>query len=124
MKKKKSAMRQVGEKIRAERVVSEYIRSVGTEITESTEVSIGPDTARTEFVSKAEMLARDIWEQALKCKDAKLKLEYRKLLLDRIEGRPGAVNEAAPQPRRIPDKVSEKGKQRLNSMVGEDDDSV
>ena len=124
MKKKKSAMRQVGEKIRAERVVSEYIRSVGTEITESAEVSTGPDTARTEFVSKAEMLARDIWEQALKCEDAKLKLEYRKLLLDRIEGRPGAVNETTPQPRRIPDKVSEKGKQRLNSMVGEDDDSV
>ena len=122
--KKKSAMQQVGEKIRAERVVSEYIRAVGDEKTELEVVFSDADTGKQKLISKAEALARSIWQMAMECEDEKLKLEYRKLLLDRIEGRPGAVNETAPQPRRIPDKVSEKGKQRLNSMVGEDDESI
>ena len=111
-------MREVGQKCRAERLVSEYIRAVGTEKTEITTVFSDPDTGEKRIISKAEALARDIWKLAMECEDAKLKLDYRKLLLDRVEGRPGAMEgEAVPKRRDVPDKVSKKGRDKLNRLA-------
>lgn len=119
-KNESKQLEQIGQKCRAERMVSEYIRAVGLEQTEVTTVFTDPDTGKTRFVTKAEMLARDIWNKALEGDDEKLKLEYRKLLLNRIEGRPGAIiGETGAKQRNIPDKISEIGKNRLNQMVGE-----
>lgn len=120
----KNKMRQVGEAVRANRMVSEYIRCVGDERTEVATIFTDPDTGKKKIISKAEALARDIWKMAMECQDDKMKLEYRKLLLDRIEGRPGAVVESGPLRRDIPDKVSDKGRERLNQMVRGDDEEV
>ena len=113
-------LRQIGEKARSERMVSTYIRSIGNEKTETfTPDSAQVDDPQPKLISKAEMLARDIWKEALESSDKRLKLEYRKLVLDRIEGRPGVGAEEQERRGPIPNKVSEKGKSRLNQMADE-----
>jgi hypothetical protein len=109
---------ETGQKVRAGRMLSEYLRAIGAEKTEREIVFTDPDTGVPKIISKVEALARDIWRQAMGGEDEKIKIEYRKMLLDRIEGRPGTVGEENSSKRRdIPDKVSEKGKKKLNSLV-------
>ena len=118
MAKENKQLRQVGEKIRSERLVSNYIRGIGNEKTEIyTSDSTQTDDSKPELISKAEMLARDIWKEALEGTDKKLKLEYRKLILDRIEGRPAMGSEEQEKRGPIPNKISERGKNKLNQMA-------
>lgn len=116
--KENKQLQQIGQKIRSERLVSTYIRAIGDERTET----FVPDSSQTDdpqprLVSKAERLAREIWNEALESTDKKLKLEYRKLVLDRIEGRVSVGAEELRERGPIPDKISERGKNRLNQMV-------
>jgi len=119
MAKSKRQTTEIGEKVRAGLLVSNYIRAIGDERTEVATV-YSKDGAKPKLMSKAEQLARDIWKQALEAEDDKLKLEYRKLVLDRIEGKAGAQESNLPQRPSIPDKISEKGKDRLNRMVSDE----
>ena len=116
--KENKQMLELGDKKRAGQLISSYLRAIGTEKTESTVVFTDPDSGKSKIISKAEMLARDIWEQALNGTDNKTKLEYRKLLLDRIEGRPEVGSEDVKQKRgSIPDRVSEVNRDRLNELA-------
>jgi len=118
MPKENKQLRQVGEKVRNERLVSTYIRAIGNKKTETFVAdSTEEDNPQPKLISKAEALARDIWDEALKCGDKKLRLEYRKLVLDRIEGRAGIGVEEQKERRPIPKQISERGKNRLNQIV-------
>jgi len=107
-----------GSKQRAGQLISSYLRAIGTEKTELVDVAVGPDKVEHRIVSKAEALARDMFEKALECDDEKLKLEYRKVVLDRIEGRPdvGQVDERQKRSS-VPDRISEVNKNRINVLA-------
>jgi len=114
-------LRKIGEKARSERMVSTYIRAIGNERTEviSTPDRDDPTKESPEIVTKAERLAREIWDAVFNESDKKLKLEYRKLALDRSEGRPAVGSEEQQKRGPIPSKISERGKSKLNQMVEE-----
>lgn len=116
--KENKQLLELGSKQRAGQLISSYLRAIGTEKTETATVFTDSDTGEVKIISKGEKLARDIWEQALKGADEKTKLEYRKLLLDRIEGRPdvGQVDEKQKRGS-VPDRVSELNKTRLNDLA-------
>jgi len=118
--KENESMLELGQKQRAGRLLSEYIRAVGDEKTEVMDIAISPDEVKHKIVSKAEKLARDIWKEADSCSDAKLKLEYRKLIIDRIEGKVGTGLTGADidhPGRNVPDRVSDVNRDRLNKLA-------
>ncbi len=109
-----------GQKIRSGQILSEYLRAIGNERTEvwSPDSSqADPDEQVPELISKAEMLMRYIWQQALKCQDAKIRLDYIKLVLDRCEGKVSTSDFEPPKRPGIPNKISQSNKNRLNRMV-------
>ena len=108
---------ELGSKQRAGRLLSNYIRAVATEKTELVDVAVGPDEVERRLVSKAEAIARDILEEALRSGDAKIKLEYRKLVFDRIEGKPGTEEELKDRDTSIPDRISEINRDKLNAIA-------
>ena len=113
-------MLELGSKRRAGRLLSSYLRAIADERTEVADIAVGPDKVEHRVISKGEMLARDIWHQAITCADAKLKLEYRKLLLDRTEGKPGSGNETEEKKKDgIPERISEINKNRANRIANE-----
>lgn len=118
--KENKPLLELGSKVRAGQLISQYLRAIGTEKTELCDVAIGPDKVEHRIVSKAEALARDIFRQALEGADDKTKLEYRKLVLDRIDGRPGD-NPTDEKGKRgsVPDRVSELNRDRLNKLAKE-----
>lgn len=116
MKENKSLI-ELGSKKRAGHLLSSYIRAIAVEKTEIVDVAIGPDECKKMIISKAEAMARDIWEQALTGTDKKLKLEYRKLILDRVEGKPGTEEELKDRDVSIPDKISDINKRKLNEIA-------
>jgi hypothetical protein len=121
-KTKKSENKQLlelGQKQRAGQLISSYLRAIGTEVTEIADVFTDPDTGRKKIISKAEALARDIWEQGLKNEDEDIKLKYRKLLLERIEGKPGTEEELKDRELSIPDQISELNRDKLNAIAEE-----
>lgn len=116
--KENKQMLELGQKQRAGQLISSYLRAIGTEKTELVDVAVGPDKCERRIVSKAEAMARDIFKQALEGADAKMKLEYRKLVLDRIEGRPDVGQMDEKQKRgSVPDRVSEVNKNRINALA-------
>jgi len=116
--KENKQMLELGSKQRAGHLISSYLRAISTEKTELVDVAIGPDKVERRIVSKGEALARDMVEKALRHDDEKMKLEYRKLVLDRIEGRPdvGQVDEKQKRSS-VPDRVSEENKKRINALA-------
>lgn len=109
-----------GQKIRSGQILSEYLRAIGNEKTEvyTPDTSqVDPDEQRPELISKAEMLMRHIWKQALKCQEEKIRLEYIKLVLDRVEGKVSTSDFEPPKRPGIPGKISAKGKARLNRLA-------
>lgn len=99
-----------GAKIKAGKMLSQFIRAIADEIYESDEEN--PNAPMT----KAEALARDIWEKALagdkKCRD---------IVLERIEGKVGTSTPKNPNPGFSPnDEVSVDGKSAINDLMGED----
>jgi len=115
-------MKRADEK-RFKKLVSEYIKQVATE-----KVAIDdPDAVDVIIVTKAEALARQIWARALGTyqeedkKTGKMKKPppdkaMIELIIDRTEGRVGTVSKPGDQIS-IPDRISEKNKQRLNKLA-------
>lgn len=113
----KKQIPELGDIARSGQLVAGYLRVIGCE--KDVIVSIGGDN-KPKLVSKAEALARDIWDKALNLNivgDETLRFKYRELLMNRAEGRPGFVGESNPQLQQIPEKISETNKKRLNAMV-------
>lgn len=118
--KENKELLQLGQKQRAGRLLSEYIRAIGDDKTELVDVVTGPDSVERRIVSKAERMAREIWDEALDGEDNKLKFEYRKLVIDRIEGKVGTGLTGADiehPGRNVPDRVSDINKNRLNKLA-------
>lgn len=118
--KENKQLLELGQKQRAGRLLSEYIRAIGDERTELVDVIINADKVEHRLISKAERMAREIWDNALEGADEKLKLEYRKLVIDRIEGKVGTglIGTDIEHPGRdVPDRVSEENRKRLNRMA-------
>lgn len=117
--KENKKLTELGQKQRAGKLLSEYIRAIGDERTERVDVAVGVDKVEPRIVSKAERMAREIWKQAFEG-DEKTKLEYRKLIIDRIEGKVGTGLTGADiehPGRNVPDRVSEINKDRLNKLA-------
>jgi len=118
--KENKELLELGSKQRAGRLLSEYIRAIGDERVELVDVPVGPDKVEHRLVSRAEKMARDIWKEANEGTDDKLKLEYRKLVIDRIEGKVGTGLTGADidhPGRNVPDRVSDISRDRLNQMA-------
>lgn len=118
--KENKDMLERGEKVRAGLILSKYLRAILQEKTEIADVAVGPDKVERRIVSKAEKIARDMIEQALNSPDAKTKLEYRKFVIERADGKAGTVDDAFAKDRdTIPDRVSEMNKNRVNQIAKE-----
>jgi hypothetical protein len=116
---------QLGQKARAGRMISEYIRAIGTE----TDQVIQPDVPRgcapemPRMVSKAEALARYIWKKALPHTDdegvhREPDIRYVSMVLDRTEGKASVAAEDKDAGREtVPEKVSRLGVERLNKLA-------
>jgi len=109
-----------GQKARAGRLLSEYLRAIGQEVDQVTK----DDTPR--LISKAEALARHIWAKALPHKadngaDCEPELEYIRIVLDRIEGRPGVQgkDDAEDNKESVPDRISRMNVERVNRIAKE-----
>jgi len=128
-KKKKSAdkpdVRQLGQKSRAGRMMSEFLRAIGSETTETIR---HPITGKRELVTKAEAVARKIWEKALgrewdwdekKYIETEVSLSWMKLLLERVEGKAGG--EEASNDTAVVDRISDINRDRLNALAEGDE---
>ena len=126
--KENQDLMQLGQKSRAGRVLSEYLRGIATE---KTETVIDPITCKTVIVSKAEALARKLWDRAMgrrmrenpetgkmEITEGDIDLDCAKLLLERIEGKTGVSNDATDIAKpTAADKVSEVNKRRMNMLA-------
>jgi len=109
---------QLGQKARAGRMISELIRYVGNEKTEIADVYTDPDTCEKKIISKAEAMVRDMWKEALEGEDAKVRLENRKILINRIEGKPeDNQEETGKKKMSVPDRISDINRKKLNQMA-------
>jgi len=117
--KENKKLLQQGSKNRAGRLLSSYLRAIAQEMTEIADIVIDPDTIDHRIISKGEAMARDIFEQALNSGDAKIKLAYRQLILDRIEGKAGDTDKDAKRERSVPDRISDLNRERLNAAAKE-----
>jgi len=114
-----------GERIRAGLIISKYLRTVLQEKTELVSVAVGPDEVKQKLVSKGEKIARDMVRMAMDDElDPKMQLDYRKLVIERADGRAGTVQEALDKDEKtIPERISQANKNRLNRIareIGED----
>lgn len=121
---------ELGAKSRTGTLMSSLFRAVASECTEVILIKVpGDNTGKMEarLVSKAEAIVRDIMEKALPHRpedfiggilDSKEQLEYRKLVLDRVDGKTGAVGEDSKGfGETIPDKISRINKDFLNEQA-------
>jgi hypothetical protein len=114
-----------GQKQRAGKMLSEYIRGIGQEVTEVI-LDDGMSPGPPKLVSKAEAMARHIWKKALPHKDdmgvqREPELDYVKIILDRTEGRPGVVGDDPAKDagkESVPDRISRMNADRLNRLAG------
>ena len=117
-------MLELGSARRAGRLLSGYLRAIADERTEVADIATGPDKVEHRVISKAEKLARDMFRIAMgdneTVSDPKLILEYRKLILDRIDGKPGSGDEEKEKKKDgIPERISEINKNRANRIANE-----
>lgn len=129
--KENKNMIELGSKARAGRLLSNYLRAIADERTEIADVETSPDTVEHKIISKAEAIARDMFRMAMGkgwtdpatgiavIPDSKIVLEYRKLILERIEGKAGSGEETDPERDRIPEKISEISRKRANVLAQE-----
>lgn len=109
-----------GEKKRAGRLVSEYLRGIGQEVTEIISVTTrtsaeGAPVVESRLVSKAEALARHLWTQANEAHD----MDAIKLVLDRCEGKPGVQGEEHAEKEAVVDRISRLNTVRINDLAEE-----
>ena len=119
-------MLELGQKQRSGRMLSAYMRAIGSEVTEVVlDDAITPGPPR--LISKAERLARWLWSRAIPHKDdegnvIEPDLDVVKLVMDRVEGKPGVqgqdeVEDAGKES--VPDRISRMNAERLNRLAGE-----
>lgn len=120
MSKKKLTER--GLKIKANKLISQFLGQIAEEQTEFAKDDCGND----QMVSKAEALARKMWKMALGYKEEHIEDDGSKtiihhppdrvmmsLLFDRIEGKAPLSTAMDKGKRTIADKVTEQGKKRI-----------
>ena len=118
-------LRELGNKQRAGKALSELIRSVGTELTEVVQDTSAGVPGPPRIISKAEALARQCWERALPSTDedgtvTPGSIDYVKIVLDRSDGKPGSNDGKADDGKEsVPDRISRLNKDRLNTMAGD-----
>jgi|GEM_PF-3570170 len=126
--KENKDLMELGKKSRAGRVLSEYLRGIASE---QTETVVDPVTCKPVIVSKGEYLARKLWDKALgrfmredpetgkvEIVEGDINLDCVKILLERVEGKAGVNSDAADVTKpTAADKVSEINKRRLNVMA-------
>jgi len=119
---------ELGKRSRAGRVLSKYMRGIANE---KTETVIDPISCKAVIVSKAEALARKLWDRAMgrrmrenpetgkmEITEGDIDLDCAKLLLERIEGKTGVSNDATDIAKpTAADKVSEVNKRRMNMLA-------
>jgi hypothetical protein len=115
-----------GDKIRAGRQLSSFLRKIAQEETENV---TGPDGEV--LMTKAEALARRMFQMALGYSEFNVKTGKTvyfgadkgmiALIWDRMEGRAVATDDSDAKKRTLPKKVSEANKQRINDMVKAND---
>jgi len=122
-------LKEIGEVARVGKVLSEYLRGISTE---RTELTLNPTTGKTEIVSKAEALARTIWNKALGVEydegthqyvqTGNVSIAWIKFLVDRIEGKTGVTSDdpASLKPD-IAERISDVNRDRLNALVMENE---
>lgn len=126
--KRERDLTELGSKARAGQLMSSLFRAIASEMTELVASKVPGRTdgkMQTLLVSKAEAIVRDIVQKALPISegtidtvDPKVRMEYRKLIMDRVDGRAGAVGEDTEgQGERIPEKVSRINKDFLNDTA-------
>jgi len=129
MTKENKQLIELGSKSRAGHLLSTYLRAIADEKTELADVVISPDKVERRLISKAEAIARDMFRLALplgpgvevgpeNAVGEKTRLEYRKLILERIDGKPG-TEEQEEERDRIPEKISEINRKRVNALAHE-----
>jgi len=127
-KDREKKLTELGTKSRAGTLMSSLFRAVASECTEVILIKVpGDNTGKmeTRLVSKAEAIVRDIMQKALPHKpedgelyDSKEQLEYRKLVMDRVDGKAGAVGEDSQERgENIPSKISRINKDFLNAQA-------
>lgn len=112
----------IGDKSRAGRILSQYLRKIAQE---ETEMIKGPDSDK--MGTKAEAMARLMFKIALGYEEYDIKTEKTTihkpsagmiaLIWDRIEGRAAAANENLDKRRTLPKKVSDENKRRMNKLA-------
>lgn len=129
IKNREKKLTELGQKCRAGQLMSSLFRAVASEKTELVLIKVPGSKdgkMQTILVSKAEAIVRDIIKKSLPVDDgvddlvdAKVRLEYRKLVLDRVDGRAGTVGEDdSGKGASIPDRISEASKGFLNTQAG------
>ena len=117
----------IGDKARAGRMLSEFLRRIAQEKTECTEGTALEDGV---MVTKAEAMARAMFKIALGyeetvvskggvsiVKKVKPSAGMMALIFDRMEGRAAPSNEGDKEKRTLPKKVSAENKKRLNKLA-------
>lgn len=118
---------QRGAKQRVGFLISSYLRAIAQEVTEVVEgdTPFGRPPGPPRLVSKAESLARWLWQAALPHKEADgtttpPNLDVAKLVLDRIDGKPSVGGEDPTDGREtVPDKISRMNAERVNKIAEE-----
>lgn len=122
----KSEKRELGEKSRAGKMISEYIRALGSELTEVVLDDSPENPGPPRLVTKAEALARFVWSKALpstkRSNDGTVEtiepnLDYVKMVFDRCDGKPGTGKDEDVGHESIPDKISRLSAKRLNGIA-------
>lgn len=113
-------------KQRAGLLLNTFLREIAEE---ETEFIKDDDNGEDRMVSKAEALARMIWNRALGFEETRLEKDkeiiiahppdkfYVGILFDRIEGRAAPVSVGGKKQRTIADKVGEQSKKRINNIA-------
>jgi hypothetical protein len=124
-------MKMSSKNIKAGRLLSKFIR----QIAEETEFVLGKGGDDDRMVSKAELLARKMWRIALGYEEVVITddgekkithapdLKMAAVIMDRLEGRCGTVQEDEVTRPTTSNKVTEQGKLRISAIGRLDDDT-
>lgn len=115
---------EAGDKKRAGRLVSTFLRSVAQE-----KIAVEVTEGESKLITRAEALARQLWKMALgkfvKHVDMKTGTIYYEapdkhamdIVIDRMEGRVGTLEDEQNKDETIPDKISRKNKQKISKIA-------
>lgn len=118
-----------GRQTKAGMLLSKYIKEIADEETEF----IKDDDGGDRMASKAEALARTIWKLALGFDETHVAVKdgveiktkiphapnstYVGIILDRTEGRAPLITDGKDGKLSVPDRISQEGKNRINSII-------